>query len=76
MNEQPGKSQSQLVWRPLLLIMAAVAGWGIYHTIGALRSDSDWRLALLKSCIIFACVGGFLGFWALALRSRAKRHNR
>lgn len=61
------------LWLPVWIIMAGVGSWGAYHTVGALRSDENWKLALTKALIIFGCVAGFLTFWAVALMFRARR---
>lgn len=72
--ESKPSDQDRSLWMPVWIIMAAVGGWGLYHTIGALRSDQNWQVALTKSLIIFGCVAGFLGFWALALTVRSRKN--
>jgi hypothetical protein len=59
-------------------IMAAVAAWGLFHAIGAMRGGSsvfgddkyptDWR----RAAVIVASFAIFLGGWALLLRHRTK----
>ena len=66
-------SNAAAMWIPVWIIISGVAGWGIYHIIGALRSGADWSTSLIKSLIILGCVTGFLAFWALALRHKARR---
>ncbi|MCE9544819.1 MAG: hypothetical protein K8T25_04775 [Planctomycetia bacterium] len=53
----------------LLIIMAAIGGWGIYATIGVYRrSHNLWSIPL-----ILGTVGLFLGVWYLALRQTEDR---
>lgn len=53
-------------------IALAVAAWGVYHAIGAYRyNHNPWRAVM-----VLACVGGFLGFWGLLLRSARFRELR
>jgi hypothetical protein len=52
----------------LLAIVLAVALWGIYHAVGAyLLNFNPWR-----GLMVLACVGAFLGFWALLLFRRSR----
>ena len=63
-------------WIPLALIMAGVAGWGIYHVIGAIRSGQSLTMGLTKALIISVSVAIFLGGWGLALYTRSRRVGR
>src|SRR5687767_1483246 len=53
-------------WRLIVLLIAAVLAWGIFHAIGAYRFNHDPRRALM----VLACVLGFLAFWGLLLWNR------
>lgn len=58
----------------LILIMAALVGWGLFHALGMLwKGDAA---AALRALIVLACVLGFLGAWLLALAQRARRIKR
>ena len=53
----------------LLLIMAGVLGWGIFHAVGAYNLNHNPGRPLM----VLGCVVAFLGFWAIMLASRARR---
>ena len=50
----------------IAIIMGALVVWGIYVAIGVLWYD----LNPLGAVLVLVCVGMFLGFWLLLLRSR------
>ena len=51
------------------LIMGGMAVWGVYVAIGAyLYNHNPWR-----GVIVMACVGLFIGSWALLLRTQKRR---
>ncbi len=50
----------------IAIIMGALVLWGIYVAIGVLWYD----LNPLGAVLVLVCVGMFLGFWLLLLRSR------
>ncbi len=62
-------NQQRLV---LLLIMASVLAWGLFHAAGAYfnfqPNQNPWR-----GVVVLVCVVGFLGFWWLMLSARAAR---
>lgn len=49
-------------------IMLAVIIWGMVLAYGAYRYNDN----PLRAVVVAACVFGFLGFWALMLRIRAR----
>ena len=63
--------------RVLAIIVAALVAWGAILALGDyLNYDSSGRWGLWRVLVILGCVGGFLGFWMLMLRSRARRRGR
>jgi protein-S-isoprenylcysteine O-methyltransferase Ste14 len=58
--------------RTILLIMAAVLAWGVFHAIGAYRLNHN----PLRIVVVLGCVLAFLGFWAAMLASRSARLRR
>lgn len=65
-------------WLPLLIILTAVAAWGIFLAVGVyLEIGADHpRHDLRKALIVLATVGGFLVFWGVALAVRSRRQGR
>jgi hypothetical protein len=60
--------------RVLGLIAVGLLVWGAYLALGDwlhYNATATWRP--WRSAMILAAVGGFLGFWWLMLRSRARR---
>ena len=57
--------------RWIILLLAALAAWGLYHAIGAFLFNHDVRRGL----IVLACMAVFLGWWMLLLRYRTKTRN-
>jgi len=58
--------------RTILLIMAAVLVWGVFHGLGAyFFNHNPWRFAVVLGCVL-----AFLGFWAAMLASRNARLRR
>jgi hypothetical protein len=53
----------------LLLIMAGIVGWGVFHAVGAYSFNHNAARPLM----VMGCVAAFLGFWAIMLASRARR---
>ena len=58
--------------RIILLIMAGVAAWGLFHAVGAWRLNNDPRRML----VVLGCVAAFLGFWGVMLGVRARTTQR
>jgi hypothetical protein len=64
---QPAKTEPSR--RLIILLAVALAGWGLYHAVGAWLFNHDVRRGL----VVFACMAAFLCWWLLLLRFRAKR---
>jgi len=64
---QSAENQPHRGW--ILLLIAALAGWGLYHAVGAFLFNHDVRRGL----VVLACMGGFLAWWLTLLRFRSKR---
>ncbi|MEX2142105.1 MAG: hypothetical protein WD894_22755 [Pirellulales bacterium] len=58
--------------RWIVLLVAALAAWGLYHAVGAFLFNKDVRRGL----VVFACMALFLAFWLLLLMVRKKRRER
>lgn len=65
------------------MIMLAVAVWGGLLALGALlygidpaTGDISLSINPWRGLVVLACVGGFLGFWALMLRTQRRRGNK
>ncbi len=50
-------------------MVVAVAGWGIFHAIGAYRFNHN----PMRAVMVLACVAAYLGFWGLMLAARRAR---
>ena len=55
--------------RIILLIMAGIAAWGVFHAVGAWRLNHDPR----RTLVVLGCVVAFLGFWGVMLGVRARK---
>jgi hypothetical protein len=67
--EQITLTLRQMQKRAILLIVAGLFAWGIYHAVGAyLYNHNPWR-----AVVVMTCVCGFLGFWLLLLATRRPR---
>jgi hypothetical protein len=53
----------------IALLIVAVLAWGVFHAVGAYRFNHDPRRGL----VVLACVGGFLGFWAVLLWNQRRQ---
>lgn len=79
MEIPPPKSASDLedAWLTkwlIPLVMIGVLTWGAYLAFGAMANSGNRSLhPQLKGMIMLAGFVGFLGFWALMLRQRARR---
>jgi hypothetical protein len=56
----------------IVLLVAALAAWGLYHAIGAYFFNKDVRRGL----VVLACMALFLAFWLILLRVRKSRQQR
>ena len=54
----------------LMWIMIGVLVWGSFHAIGVYVSAREPNI--LKPIIVYGCVLGFLGFWAMMLWFRSR----
>jgi len=78
METPPPKSASDLedAWLTkwlIPLVMVGVLTWGAYLAFGAMANSGNRSLhPVLKGTIMLAAFAGFLGFWALMLRQRAR----
>jgi hypothetical protein len=68
--DQPAQNQSHRGWIALLVV--GLAGWGLYHAVGAFLFNHDVRRGL----VVLACMSAFLVWWLLLLRLRSKRRQR
>lgn len=69
MNDTPNPTSH----RPaILLIMAAVLLWGMFHAVGVYLYNPQ----PLKAVIVIGCELAFLGFWGLMLAARRARLRR
>jgi len=59
----------------ILLIMAGVLAWGLFHAIGAYfnfkLNSNPWRFVVVLGCVL-----AFLAFWGLMLAQRNARLRR
>ena len=67
---QPDENDPSRRW--IVLLMAVLAGWGLYHAVGAFLFNKDVRRGL----VVLACTALFLAFWMLLLRLRKRRLER
>jgi drug/metabolite transporter (DMT)-like permease len=58
--------------RWIVLLVAALAAWGLYHAVGAYLFNNDLRRGL----VVLVCMGLFLAFWLSLLLLRKKRRPR
>ena len=66
----PGQNDPSRRW--IVLLVAALAAWGLYHAVGAYLFNNDIRRGL----VVLACMGVFLGFWLSLLLLRKRRRTR
>jgi predicted permease len=78
-HSSKGRRMSQSVQndpsrRWIVLLVVALAAWGLYHAIGAFLFNKDVRRGL----VVLACMALFLAFWLslLMLRKKRQRSNR
>jgi hypothetical protein len=72
----PGASDSRKI---LLALTAALAAWGLYLSLGAFFGGfgkENLPQSVLRSGVVLACVGGFLGIWWLLMLTRKSRNSR
>ena len=55
--------------RWIVLLIAALAAWGLYHAVGAFLFNHDLRRGL----VVLGSMSVFLGCWMLLLRYRKKK---
>jgi predicted permease len=55
--------------RWIVLLVAALTAWGLYHAVGAFLFNKDVRRGL----VVFACMALFLAFWLSLLKLRKSR---
>ena len=63
----------------LLALTAALAAWGLYLALGAFFGGfgkGNLPQSVLRSSVVLACVGGFLGIWWLLMLTRKSRNSR
>jgi hypothetical protein len=63
----------------LLALTAALAAWGLYLALGAFFGGfgkGNLPQSVLRSSVVLACVGGFLGIWWLLMLTRKSRSSR
>ena len=63
----------------LLALTAALAAWGLYLALGAFFGGfgkGNLPQSVLRSSVVLACVGGFLGIWWLLMLTRQSRNSR
>lgn len=63
----------------LLALTAALAAWGLYLALGAFFGGfgkENLPQSVLRSGVVLACVGGFLGIWWLLMLTRKSRNSR
>ena len=63
-------------WLPLVLIMLAVGGWGIFHAVGAYSGARPVGASGARGLIVLVSFAGFLALWLAALAVRAGRGKR
>lgn len=56
----------------IVLVVAALVGWGLYHAVGAYRLNHDLR----RSLVVIGSMALFLGLWLVLLASRRRRLER
>ncbi len=56
----------------IVLLLAALAAWGLYHAVGAFLFNRDVRRGL----VVLACMAAFLGWWVLLLAHRKRKLRR
>ena len=53
----------------IVLIVLAVAAWGVFHAVGAYQlNHNPWRAVM-----VVGCVAAYLGFWGAMLAARRAR---
>jgi len=65
--------------RILLALTAALGAWGLYLALGAFFGGfgkENLPQSILRSSVVLACVGGFLGAWWLLMLTRKSRDSR
>jgi hypothetical protein len=58
--------------KAFVLIGVAVAGWGVFHAVGAYHYNHH----LGRFFMVTGCVVAFLAFWAAMLAARRRRLSR
>ena len=56
-----------------IAIILGLSLWGIFHTAGIFLASDDPKRAIIKAGIVMAFMAGFLGFWVVMLRWRARQ---
>lgn len=72
-DSRPGDAGQENARSPFIIviwIMAGVLIWGTFHAIGVYVSAREPNI--LKPMIVYGCVLGFLGFWAIMLWHRGR----
>jgi hypothetical protein len=64
---EPRQNDPTRQW--IVLLVAALAAWGLYHAIGAYSFNQDVRRGL----VVLACMALFLAFWLMLLKLRRRR---
>ena len=67
---QPAQNDPSRRW--IVLLMVALAAWGLYHAVGAFLFNKDVRRGL----VVFACMVLFLAVWLSLMMVRKKRRKR
>jgi hypothetical protein len=60
----------------LLALTGALAAWGVYLALGAFFGGfgkGNLSVSALRSLVVLACMGGFLGLWWLLMLGRRSR---
>jgi hypothetical protein len=65
----PQHAKNESSRRLIVLLLTALAAWGLYHAVGAFLFNHDVRRGL----VVFVCMAAFLGWWLLLLRGRARK---
>lgn len=64
---QHAENDSHRRW--IVLLVAVLACWGLYHAVGAFLFNHDVR----RSLVVLGSMTAFLGCWLLLLRYRKKK---
>jgi hypothetical protein len=78
--DKPAPPESPSDTRKILLALtAALTAWGLYLALGAFFGGfgkENLPQSMLRSGVVLACVGGFLGIWWLLMLTRKSRNSR